>query len=348
MIVHMVWPHCEYQNGSWGNKPIDSFWVECTPSETESQIVPRLSSRELLRLDELRHRHEDQYPGTSANSIQLYGHMLPAEGAEQGWNFITPAIFSAVKQRTARKVGVVERFRLLHNMLASQAMCFNLFGQLVEEPEGATALVRAIVPGEVDRVTRIAIEHAPEPAREYLGDRTAFDAFVEYIRPGGRLAFVGIETKLTEPFSPKRYDGERYRELTQQVGSPWLPDAWPAVADKAHNQLWRDHLLVQAMLRHPGAPYAAGRLMLVRHPQDAVCATVVAGYRALLQPGDDTFTDLPLDLLVAAWKSTVPSDHTQWLAWLSDIEERYLRLEDSEADWRHWETRRNGAKAEET
>ena len=423
----MVWPRCEYQNGSWGNEPIDSFWVECTQDEAARLIFPRLSPEQqeqamalydekvepspntfvliaqdlssiqpmephypygnlwnayspfraivplkIHNLDELRNLdvvalmvgpqssgdppftkrmrfHQSWYranrlgvlygTGPSASSVRPYGHMLPAEAADEGWNFLSPAIFTAAQQRMARKTGVVEPFRLLHNMLASQAMCFNLFGPFVAEPESMTALVRAVVPDEVDRVTRVEVEYAPEPTGEYLADKTAFDAFIEYMRPDRRLAFVGIETKLTEPFSPTRHGGDRYREFTQQPGSPWLPEAWPAVADKAHNQLWRDHLLVQAMLRHPDSHYASGRLVLVRHPQDTTCAKVVAGYRALLKPGDDTINDLHLDRLVAAWKSAVPESQEPGRAWLGAVEERYLRLEDSEADWQRWKSR---------
>lgn len=45
----------------------------------------------------------------------------------------------------------------------------------------------------------------------YLGARTAFDAMIEYERADGSLVLVGIETKLTDSFSQKPYDGESYR-----------------------------------------------------------------------------------------------------------------------------------------
>jgi hypothetical protein len=55
----------------------------------------------------------------------------------------------------------------------------------------------------------VDIEYAPDPKEEFLDDRTAFDAFVEFDRVDGTRGFVGIETKLTEPFSRKTYDGRR-------------------------------------------------------------------------------------------------------------------------------------------
>lgn len=427
MIVHMVWPRCEFQNGSWGNKPIDSFWVECTLDETDRLITPRLSPQQRQELQDMCARNvgqssnvfaliaqglssiqpmEPHYPyanlwnayspfrairpleihdlealrrldavslivgpqsptdsrfarrmrfhqswyranrigvpygtGPHPGSTRLLGNMLPKEAAERGLNFLNPTIFEVARKRMTWKDGLVEPFRLLHNMLASQTMCFNLFGPLVDDPSAATPLMRAIFPMEVDRVTRVEIEYAPAPAQEYLGDNTAFDAFVEYTRPDKRPAFIGIETKLSEPFSPKRYDGPRYRMLTEQPGSPWPQEAWSSVDNIRHNQLWRDHLLVEAMLRHPQSPYVARRLLLVRHPEDKTCEAVVADYRRLLRPDDDTFVDLPLDRLVAAWSSCVPSGDEQKRAWLAGLQERYLHLEDSEADWQHFATK---------
>ena len=90
-------------------------------------------------------------------------------------------------------------------------MCFNLFGPLVGDLPLATRCMRALLPGKSTGVTEVRIEYAPSPADEYLGDRTSFDAFVAYRRPDGQPAFLGIETKLTEPFSPGEYDKPTYR-----------------------------------------------------------------------------------------------------------------------------------------
>ena len=84
--------------------------------------------------------------GPHRESSNAYGNMLrPADG-EAGLNFLTPAIFDVARARLARgdrDGGKVEEFRLLHNLLSSQPMCFNLFGPLIGDPELATKLVRA-------------------------------------------------------------------------------------------------------------------------------------------------------------------------------------------------------------
>jgi hypothetical protein len=212
-------------------------------------------------------------------------------------------------------------------MLSSQPMCFNLFGPLVNDHALAARLIATLVPDGVAEVTGVALEWAPQPAEDYLGDRTAFDAFVEYRRAAdGRLCAVGVETKLTEPFSQKLYDGERYRRWMRVSGAPWRRDADTKVQAKAHNQLWRDHLLAFALQCHPGSQYAAVRLMVVRHSGDRECLGVLGAYQALLRDTDDaSLIDMPLDALLSAWKSVVGlGSHRDWL---QEFGVRYLEIE---------------------
>lgn len=149
--------------------------------------------------------------GPGPRSKSCYGNMLRPEDGEKGLNFLSPEIFEVVQRRLSEGSGV-EPFRVLHNMLSSQPMCFNLLGLLAEDLELATSLWRRVLPDEVMNVTKVRVEYAPEPAGEYLGDATAFDAFVEYSTVDGRNGFCGIETKLTEPFSQREYDRPEYWE----------------------------------------------------------------------------------------------------------------------------------------
>lgn len=267
--------------------------------------------------------------GPGPQDTKAYGNMLRNEDGCRGLNFLSPRIFEVVQQRLADGQGAVEPFRLLHNMLSSQPMCFNLFGPLVADPELATRLWSRIFPDEVARVTRVAIEYTPVPADEYLADRTAFDAFIEYFMPDGRLAYTGIETKLTEPFSRQVYDGPAYRRWVDGPDSPWRPDVAGQLSHERHNQLWRDHLLVVAMLRHSRSPYARGRLLLVRHALDSECASVAQGYQTMLRDGDNTLVDMTLDKMVAVWQSAIAN--SSWSDWLSAFRLRYLDLHQSEA-----------------
>ena len=249
--------------------------------------------------------------------------MLTEQSAEAGLNFLTPGIFDLAKRRIAEGTGTVDPFRLMRNMLSSQPMCFNLFGELTLDQELATGLVRVLWGEHIARVTGVHIEWAPEPAAEYLDDRTAFDAFIEYETRDGRAGFVGIETKLSEPFSVRRYDKPEYRRW-MTPDSPWRSDAGSEVAKQEHNQLWRDHLLSWSLLRHPESKYAEGGLSVVYHPEDRHCRDVIAGYRALLRD-EGTFSSFDLAQVVSAWKPLAGQ-------WLAMFEQRYLALERSAGD----------------
>jgi hypothetical protein len=203
-------------------------------------------------------------------------------------------------------------------------MCFNLFGPLVRDRALAARLLAVLVPERIAEVTRVALEWAPEPTEEYLGDRTAFDAFIEYRTDDGRLCALGVETKLTESFSAEVYDREEYRRWMRMRDRPWRPDADARVGALEHNQLWRDHLLAVAMRHHARSQYATTRLLVIHHPKDRECARVYAAYRALLCDGDDTLSCMPLDRIVDSWSGKV--DKPARSAWLGGFRTRYLDL----------------------
>lgn len=253
-----------------------------------------------------------------------YGNMLTRADGERGLNFLTPQIFEVVRRRIQSARGAVEPFRLLHNMLSSQPMCFNLFGPLVDDIDLATMLIHRLLPGQIDRVLRVEIEFAPEPASDYLADRTAFDAFVEYRRPDGYLGCLGIETKLSERFSPRHYDRPAYRRWMQYLVPTWRPEAPIQLDAVRHNQLWRDHLLAVAMRYHPRSCYAETGLLLIRHPLDTACAATAATYRTLLGSADVPFIDYSLDQIVDLWMGT--SLNAAQANWLGEFHRRYLDL----------------------
>lgn len=201
--------------------------------------------------------------GPKQKSKTYYGNMLTLADGERGLNFLSGHTFEIAKRRLAVSKGTIDRFRLCCNMLSSQPMCFNLFAPLVDDLELAARLMGVLLPDEIGPVNKVELEYAPEPARNYLNDRTAFDAFVAYTRRDGLPGFVGIETKLTESFSPKVYSSRLYHCWTNDRQSPWPAENLPRLQSKNVNQLWRDHLLAVAMRLAPGSEYASGRFMLV-------------------------------------------------------------------------------------
>jgi hypothetical protein len=259
--------------------------------------------------------------GPSPSSRTSYGNMLNEHAASRGLNFLTPDIFQLARRRVAIGTGTVDEFRLLRNMLSSQPMAFNLFGELALNHDLATELVRALWGPHVKRVTDVRLEWAPQPSREYLDDQTAFDVFIEYEGGEGHAGFIGIEVKLTEPFSQRHYDKPAYRRW-MTPDSPWRADSREAVADIRHNQLWRDHLLAWSMLKHPSRSYASGHLSVVFHPEDHRCRGVIDRYRTLLR-SHATFSAFDLSQVISVWLPFASE-------WLQTFAERYLSLDTSD------------------
>ena len=261
--------------------------------------------------------------GPQPSSTSSYGNMLRREDGGRGSNFLNDQIFKEAQRRLATGTGTVEAFRLLHNMLSSQPMCFNLFAPLIDDLALATILCRATWGDHIKRVTRVELEWAPEPAAEFLADRTAFDAFIEYDHADGGRGFVCVEAKLTEPFSNRHYDQPAYRRW-MVADSPWREDAASAVDRVEHNQLWRDHLLAWSLLKHPRSRHEHGLMVVVHHPGDDRCMRTVDAYRSLLRD-DSTLATRSLADVVAAWKP-----HLGRATWLREFELRYLALDRSE------------------
>jgi hypothetical protein len=204
-------------------------------------------------------------------------------------------------------------------------MCFNLFGPLVKDHDLAKNLLETLVPERISEVVRVEIEWSPQPAEEFLNDHTAFDAFIEYRTVNGKLLGLGIETKLSEPFSQKEYDRPEYRRWMQRSDSPFRPEAWNKVQAIEYNQLWREHLLALALRFHPKSTYAQVRLLLVHHPEDGACVKNYSNYKKLLQAYDDTLFKLSLDQIVDRWLSVVKQEEHQ--NWLLSFKKRYIDLD---------------------
>lgn len=204
---------------------------------------------------------------------ELVGNTLDpaAVEADRTLNFLNSAAHQAAVRR-AREVqeegGTLEEGRLFHNMLSSMTMCFNLFGAIGELP-AFVDIVRSLFDSDAAQIDQVICEINPTDA---LGDRTAFDAMIRYRDEAGAARFVGIETKYTEPFSPKKYDNDRYQEVTSE--SNWFVDgAADALVGSSTNQLWRGLMLASLTEDETGT---VGRYAVVTPADDAAAIAAVA------------------------------------------------------------------------
>ena len=82
--------------------------------------------------------------GPAEDSERQLGSILCLQAGANGLNLLTDEIRKVARHRLTEAKGVVEPYRLWHNMLSSQPMCFNLFGPMVVDLGFATG------PGGID------------------------------------------------------------------------------------------------------------------------------------------------------------------------------------------------------
>lgn len=261
---------------------------------------------------------------------ELYGSMLTVSDGERGYNFLTDEIHRFAEQRLSVGKGAIEPDRLRRNMLSSQPMCFNLFGPLHADLDLATRLISTL-PGVPDglKVRGVQVECDGEGL---LGDHTAFDAFVEYELEDGDLGLIAVETKLTEPFSPKEYPAKRYADWFARDDGWWIPGSETDFPNPQINQLWRDHLLAFAVLRRSAGRYKEAFCAVISHDLDEGCPDAIKAYREkLTEAGQATLLEWPLGDIFSSWH---PSAATrQQSDWLSALRLRYVDVSASDLAW---------------
>lgn len=239
-----------------------------------------------------------------------------------GANFLTPAIRRQARDRLAHPEHheLIQERRLWADLLSSQPMCFNLFGELAADLELATSAARAWWPGRVERVCELRFEWSPgrlDP--RYLGNRTAFDAVLRHTSPDGGYGFIGIETKYHEraerpkPLRPERL--QRYAEVTERSGM-FRPGWEQALARTDLQQIWLDHLLALSMV--PG--WGSGMFVLLYPAANTSMAGAARRYADTLL-GTTTFEHRTLDAMTERLRKVTNA------GWLAAFEDRYLDFE---------------------
>lgn len=254
---------------------------------------------------------------------RLVGSMLSADAvrARPALNFLSPEIAAYVGIRSAQVLqagGTLDEDRLMRNMLSSQPLCFNLFGYLRDHRAKAARVLRDLLSLDISIIDRIEVEEAPPPDR-HLGDRTAFDAIIEYRDCDGASGLLGIETKYTEPFSTPRYSRDTYTHLTEAPSSGFRPGAAAILQEPATNQLWRNALLVLSLSRTRDFRY--GHVVVLACRGDVGAARAAAGLREQLVSPDSLLRVAALEDLIEAC--------VQWdglREWALEFRRRYLDL----------------------
>lgn len=232
-------------------------------------------------------------------TVRDLGSRLARQDAKKGANFLSPDLARLARYESgvlrARNPHPAER--LWANMLSSQALCFNLFGDLKRDREKASRVFRGIWPEVIDSVDAVLFEHSPgRGADRFTADYTAFE-FSARRRMGAVRRQVKYTESMTEHLAPHR---SRYDELSEASGV--FKDGRSLCLRAMHlQQLWREHLLTRAMLRE--GLYDVG-VFVVAHPERNLQARdAVAAYEKELASGspfESGFCSVTIERLLEA------------------------------------------------
>ncbi len=248
---------------------------------------------------------------------RTYGHLLGPTEAAEGANFVSPEIFQLVKRELCyREPGaMIDDSRVFANMLASMPLAFNLFGALSLDRGLAERWVAEVAPDLAGKVSHIQFEHSPgrgDPA--LTADGTAFDVFISLRLEDGRKAFLAVEVKFSEGMTePPARLRPRYDELSVASGLYLEPEE-PALRKGPLQQLWRQHMLAQAMVMN--GLFDAGRVIVVAPALNTEVQRACDRYDRLLAKGSGQvgFEAVALETAISALASAGAPDHARVVA----------------------------------
>lgn len=281
-----------------------------------------------LRLRQALWREEQRLPigrHGAGDSARPLGSRIAMPDAEQTLaNYLTRTIQNVVQEElAAARSGVdgklISEPRIFEDLLSSQPLCFNLFGELRADLGLATRWARHLWPARVKEVTRVAFEHSPGRRDErYLGNRTAFDVYLEHTTPGGGQGFIGIEVKYHESLGVPAADTRaRIGEVARASGC-FAEHDLATLGAPPLQQVWFDHLLALSMLQADGEMWCGNGLFVFMHPvANEECYRVVAEYERHLQDCR-SFQRMTLEEAAAALRVTSGAQ------WVEAFHRRYL------------------------
>jgi len=259
-----------------------------------------------------------------AKGTRQLGSRLPLPRAKEDPlpNFLTDTIRALVKSevRDAENGNgkLYGQPRIFNDLLSSQPLCFNLFGELTRDLPLASAVVKELTTGRFTEVTQIEFEYSPgrrDP--RYLSDRSAFDVFLRCRTVEGGKGFIGIEVKYHENLQgPPGEHKQRYDDVASQMGC-FGKDHEP-LKQSPLQQIWRDHLL--AGITRITDDYADGLFVTLYPRNNTHVSKALTAYRQQLTR-EDSFASWTLEDFVATLQAHSPAP------WITTFTDRYLAFE---------------------
>jgi PD-(D/E)XK nuclease superfamily len=258
--------------------------------------------------------------------FEKYGNFLKLDFAkEKGTNFLTNGIFKIVKYEVKNKHidgKVIQEPRIWNNLLSSQPLAFNLFGELKLNKELATTIFKKLYPEKnIKQVTAIEFEYSPERrSQKYTGDSSAFDIFIEYKMEKDKKGFFGIEVKYAEDLNDKPAKHKDTYENISIASGIFEMSNINRLKEKPIQQIWRDHLLTLSLFV-TNNDYEIGDFIYLYPSANENCEQGIEKYKQTFNKSAEShFLLLTIEKLTETIKENCSEN------WINEFEDRYLKF----------------------
>jgi hypothetical protein len=256
-----------------------------------------------------------------------YGNRLIEKDAKAGLNFYSDFnILGEVKTRYNYRKG------LYADMLRSEHIPFNLFVPLKCNMALAKTIFDSFLPDSIENIVNIKIEYAPEPAQDYLNDKTSFDAYIEYIHLDKSKGILGIEVKYTEheyklvKGSKQEKDignkQSKYNLLTNKINL-YKSDSYELLKADHFRQMWRNQLLGESIIDKTGSQYKHFTSLLIYPEKNTHFVDVSIAYsKFLLKQKEKKYIDITYEEFIETIENSTKD--SKYLNWANYLKDRYL------------------------
>lgn len=257
-----------------------------------------------------------------------YGNRLTENDAKDGLNFHSgfDIIGNVNKRYPKYSKG------LYADMLRSEHIPFNIFTPFNTKPHLAKNVFESFLPINILKIISVKIEYAPSPAKEYTNDRTAFDAFIEYMDTNNELGIIGIEVKYTEKEYKIKHGSKEekdvlnknsiYFQLTNGINLYHKGSIIELPKDN-YRQYWRNQLLGESMLQHKDSQYSHF-ISVILYPNGNQHFTKISEeyHNFIFNIKKNKFCSITFEQLFKLIENNIDSYETK--VWLEYLNKRYL------------------------
>jgi len=270
--------------------------------------------------------HQSKYRVDVLNvDCDEYGNMLKENDGRKGLNFYSDFdILNAVYER----YGKTYSKQLYSNLLRSEHIPFNFFIPLRFDLEFAKNVLNEFVSNSITEIIGINIEYAPEPAENYLDDRTSFDAIIKYKHTDNQIGMLGIEVKYTEHGYALKKGSKEEKDIKKSESKYWLTTQNSNLFVKGveqklihdnFRQIWRNQLLGESIKQKDVVGHFAS---ITLYPKGNIhFSKILAEYQTFLAVKDKIIGITYEDFFKVLIKHSTNIRFDNWIAYLK---ERYL------------------------